>query len=147
MACDIERIKELLPHRKPFLFVDSIDEADKEHVIGRRKFTEDDFFFQGHFPQYPVVPGVILCEIMAQSSCILVKDYLAGKTPMYTGIEKARFKSSVRPGDKLDITAKVIMHRGPLFMIDAKAKVGDRLCCEGTLSFLLVPNEHLNESK
>ena len=141
-----DEIKQMIPHREPMLLVDETV-LDGEYAHSVYHVKGDEFFLQGHFPGYPVVPGVILCEIMAQSSCILVKDYLAGKTPMYTGIEKARFKSSVRPGDKLDITAKVIMHRGPLFMIDAKAKVGDRLCCEGRLSFLLVPNEHLHESK
>lgn len=131
-------LKEYLPHREPMLLVDEIviDEDGVAHAKYRIK--EDEFFCRGHFPGNPIVPGVIQCEIMAQSCALLVKDELKGRTTLYSGIDNVRFKNIVRPGDLCEITAKLTGRRGLIFFTEAVLKVDGKLCCKGNLSFALV---------
>lgn len=137
---DKEELKHYLPHREPMLLVDEI-EIDAESVAhGKYLIKEDEFFCRGHFPGNPIVPGVIQCEIMAQSCALLVKDEIQGKTTLYSGINNVRFKNVVRPGDLCEITAKLVNRRGQLFFCEANLKVGGKLCCKGELSFALVEN-------
>ena len=104
-----EEIKTYLPHREPMLLVDNLEEelvtnANGEvtrYAIGTYRVRGDEFFMQGHFPDYPVVPGVILCEMMAQSCALLLGEELRNKRPLYTGIDNVRFKYQVRPGDTI----------------------------------------------
>lgn len=133
-----EELKEYLPHREPMLLVDEIviDEEGVAHAKYRIK--EDEFFCRGHFPGNPIVPGVIQCEIMAQSCALLVKDELKGRTTLYSGIDNVRFKNIVRPGDLCEITAKLTGQRGLIFFTEAVLKVNGKLCCKGNLSFALV---------
>ena len=119
-----EELKEYLPHREPMLLVDEI-EIDAEGVAhAKYKIRDDEFFCRGHFPGNPIVPGVIQCEIMAQSCALLV-----------------RFKNIVRPGDVCEITAKLTGRRGMIFFTEANLKVNGKLCCKGNLSFALVDNK------
>src|SRR5574344_1466318 len=99
-----EDIKQFLPHREPMLLV---EEAEIVDGVAHCKYTikEDEFFTRGHFPGNPIVPGVIQCEIMAQSCALLVKEEIQGKTTLYSGINNVRFKHVVRPGDLCEITA------------------------------------------
>ena len=131
-------LKEYLPHREPMLLVDEIviDEDGVAHAKYRIK--EDEFFCRGHFPGNPIVPGVIQCEIMAQSCALLVKDELKGRTTLYSGIDNVRFKNIVRPGDLCEITAKLTGRRGLIFFTEAVLKVNGKLCCKGNLSVALV---------
>ena len=102
-----EELKEYLPHREPMLLVDRM-EIDEEGIChAEYRVKEDEFFCRGHFPGNPVVPGVIQCEIMAQSCALLVKDEIKGKTTLYTGIDKVRFKQVVKPGDLCEVTARL----------------------------------------
>src|SRR5215510_6792224 len=97
-----EEIESLLPHRAPFLFVDEIVEASEEKIIAKRKFTEKDFFFEGHFPEYPVVPGVVLIETMAQSGGAgLRKIGVIGDNALFflATVDKVKLRRQVRPGD------------------------------------------------
>ncbi len=138
-----EEIKHFLPHREPMLLIEeaTIDEEGAAHCTYRIK--EDEFFTRGHFPGNPVVPGVIQCEIMAQSCAILVKDEIPGNMTLYAGMDKIRFKNMVRPGDLCQITAKLLNRRdsptGKIFFCSAVLKVDGKLCCKGELSFALVP--------
>ena len=116
-----------------------IDENGVAHSQYRIK--EDEFFTRGHFPGNPIVPGVIQCEIMAQSCAILVKDEIPGHITLYAGLDKVRFKNPVKPGDLCKVTATLDERRGNLFFCSAKLEVGGKLCCRGTLSFALVPIE------
>ena len=133
-----EELKEFLPHREPMLLVDEM-EIDSEGVCHAKYLVrEDEFFCRGHFPGNPIVPGVILCEIMAQSCALLVKEDLKGMTPLYTGIDKVRFKNIVKPGDLCEITARLKNRRASIFYCQAELKVNGNLCCKGELSFALV---------
>lgn len=135
-------IKTYIPHREPMLLVDEI-EVDKNNIAhAKYHVTGNEFFLKGHFPEYPVVPGVILCEIMAQSSALLIGEQLKGKTPFYAGIDKVRFKKQVRPGDTVEINAKITTQRGQVFFIEADASVNHEICCQGNMSFILVKNEN-----
>ena len=138
---NIEDIKGFLPHREPMLLIEKsyIDEEGLAHSEYRIK--EDEFFTRGHFPGNPIVPGVILCEIMAQSCAILVKDEIPGHITLYAGLNNVRFKRVVKPGDVCKITSKLESRRGQLFFCSAKLEVNGKLCCKGEPSFALVPIE------
>ena len=139
---DREEIKQILPHREPMLLVDWT-EGNSEGIRATYHVTGEEFFVQGHFPDFPVVPGVIICEIMAQSCTLILGDKLKGHTPFYAGLDKVRFKHMVRPGDTIEITAKPVSIRGSLFVISAQATVDGHLACKGELSFFLMENKDL----
>ena len=136
---DREALKQILPHREPMLLVDE-SVMDGEVVHSKYHVRGDEFFLQGHFPGNPVVPGVIQCEIMAQASCILVRDELVGRTPLYSGINNVRFRQPVRPGDVMELRAHITSRRGMIFFVDAKATVNGKVCCSGELTFALIDN-------
>lgn len=133
-----EELKKYLPHREPMLLLDETNIDENGVCHSKYRVKEDEFFCQGHFPDNPIVPGVIQCEIMAQSCALLVKDVLQGKTTLYTGIDKVRFKNIVRPGDLCEVTSRLKNRRGSLFYCEAELSVGGVMCCKGELSFALV---------
>ena len=135
-----EEIKQYLPHREPMLLVDDM-ELDGDMGIGHSHVRGDEFFLQGHFPGKPVVPGVILCEIMGQSSSILLLDELKNRLTLYSGLNDVRFRQPVLPGDTLTIKSKITARKGLIFFIDATAYVEDKVVCKGKLSFVLVDRE------
>lgn len=138
-----EEIKKIIPHREPMLLVDTVEWVEDNLVHATYHVTGDEFFLKGHFPGNPVVPGVILCEIMAQSSCLLVLKHLENRTPFYAGIDKIRFKKQVKPGDTIDISARLTHNKGMLFVAHVEAKVDNQLCTSGELTFMLIDNDKL----
>lgn len=135
-----EEIKNYLPHREPMLLVDDMD-LDGDMAISHYHVRGDEYFLQGHFPGNPIVPGVILCEIMGQSSAILMLDELPGRLTLYTGLNDVRFRQPVHPGDTITVKARITNRKGLIFFIDATAYVDDKVACKGKLSFVLVDKD------
>ncbi|WMM26958.1 3-hydroxyacyl-ACP dehydratase FabZ [Tissierella sp. MB52-C2] len=137
---NIEEIKEIIPHRYPFLFIDkvSIEEIGVKG-IGYKNVTINEPFFQGHFPNIPVMPGVIIVESMAQVGAVILlsDEKYKGKTPYFAGINKVRFKRKVVPGDTLRMEVVLTRVRGSVGIGEGKAYVGDELACEGEFLFAI----------
>ena len=138
-----EAIKDILPHREPMLLLDEVELIDGIST-GKYTIKGDEFFLQGHFPGNPVVPGVILCEMMAQSACLLVNEKCGGFTPYFTGMKNVKFKNKVIPGDILTLKSEKIAQKGSFYFISASVTVGDKLAASGELSFAVVKegNDH-----
>jgi 3-hydroxyacyl-[acyl-carrier-protein] dehydratase len=131
-------IESILPHRDPFLLVDEVTELEPgARVVARRAVSADDWWFPGHFPERPVMPGVLIVEAMAQTGAIavLVEEENRGKIAFFAGIDDCRFKRIVEPGDILTLTCEIETVRGPIGRGKATARVGDALAARGTLTF------------
>jgi beta-hydroxyacyl-ACP dehydratase FabZ len=133
---DIDQIRELLPHRYPFLFVDRITHLDDKRVEGFKNVSVNEPFFGGHFPGFPIMPGVLIIEALAQTSGVmLMNNYpeLRKRVPLFLGVDKARFKRPVRPGDVLKLEAEIVQRKSMIWKIEARAMVGDELACQASL--------------
>jgi 3-hydroxyacyl-[acyl-carrier-protein] dehydratase len=129
----MNQIEELLPHREPFLFVDEIVEANKDRILARFVFSEGEFFFRGHFPQYPVVPGVILIETMAQSGGAGLRQLglLGGEALFFlASVDKVKFRRQVRPGETVRSEIKNLRVSPRMIKQAGKAYVGEELAAE-----------------
>ncbi|MBQ3378344.1 MAG: 3-hydroxyacyl-ACP dehydratase FabZ [Synergistes sp.] len=136
-----EEIMKIIPHRDKMLLVDEAEVKDGE-AIGKYTVRGDEHFLCGHFPGNPIVPGVILCEMMAQASCVLLSNLSAeATTPYFTGLDKVRFKKSVLPGDTLETHAVITRSKPPFYFASAKGYVEGKLCVSAEFSFALVANK------
>ncbi|MFZ5975332.1 MAG: 3-hydroxyacyl-ACP dehydratase FabZ [Bacillota bacterium] len=133
-----EELMKIIPHREPMLLIDETTLVEDNKAIGKYHVKGDEWFLQGHFPGNPVVPGVILCEMMAQAGCVLIMEKIKGSTPYFTGINNVKFKNMVRPGDTLEIEASIIKSKPPFFFAQGKGYVGGSLAVSGEFSFALV---------
>ena len=134
---DREQLKSILPHRDAMLLLDHVERTGDE-ARGTLNITGEEWFLHGHFPGNPVVLGVILCEILAQSVCILLADRMEpGRTPMYTGMNNVRFRSPVRPGDRFETRCRVTRAKHPFYFAEGEGYVGDRLCVKAEFSFAI----------
>ena len=142
-----EEIKTFLPHREPMLLVDEVNVVKDENGNNIAKatyyVTGNEYFLQGHFPGKPVVPGVILCEMMGQSASILMKEELIGRTPFFTGMTDVRFKHPALPHNTLEITAQIYNRRNLIFFVEGSIQINGELCVSGKFTFALVNNERL----
>ena len=139
-----EEIKGIIPHREPMLLVDEIHENGDGTVTGSYTVRGDEFFLQGHFPGNPIVPGVILCEMAGQCSCLLLAEGVKGKTTLYAGMDKVKFKNPVRVGDKVEFRCERTRTIGPFYFMRAEGKVGEKVVLKGEFSFVLIDNEKEN---
>ncbi|NLD33769.1 MAG: 3-hydroxyacyl-ACP dehydratase FabZ [Clostridiales bacterium] len=137
-----QEIKEFMPHRPPMLLLDEAHLLDAGQARGAYRVQEDEIFLQGHFPGNPIMPGVMLCEMIAQTAGILVKDELQkGRTPLFVGIERVRFRRMVKPGETVQTACRLLRAAGSLIRIAGEARVGDELCCQGEFLLMLTPQE------
>jgi 3-hydroxyacyl-[acyl-carrier-protein] dehydratase len=137
---DIDGIKQIIPHRYPFLLVDRIEElVEGERAVGIKNVTVNEPFFPGHFPGYPVMPGVLIVEALAQVGAValLSVDANKGKLALFAGIDKVRFKRQVRPGDELRLEVTITRSRGAIGFGEAIATVNGETACSGELMFAI----------
>jgi len=139
---NIKEIKEILPHRYPFLLVDRVIEmeiGDKKFVRAYKNVSANEEFFNGHFPEEPVMPGVLQIEALAQAGAValLSMDQFKGKIPLFAGTNKVRFKRKVVPGDKLDLYCEIIKIKGPIGIGKGIATVDGQLACEAEILFAI----------
>ena len=131
-------IESILPHRAPFLLLDEVTELEPgRRVAARREVRADDWWFPGHFPERPVMPGVLIVEAMAQAGAVavLIEEENRGRIAFFAGIDDCRFKRVVEPGDVLSLVCEIDTVRGPIGRGRATAHVGDELAARGTLTF------------
>jgi 3-hydroxyacyl-[acyl-carrier-protein] dehydratase len=124
-----EAIHAAIPHRDPFLLVDDIVEQTESRIVCRKRFTGDEYFFAGHYPGFPLVPGVLLCEAAMQAGAILLSSHLAGKqgVPVATRMNDVRFKRMVRPGETIDMEVELTERLADAFFLKAKVSVGNEV--------------------
>lgn len=133
-----QEIMEILPHRHPFLLIDTIEELEPGvRAVGRKNVTFNEPYFAGHFPGNPVMPGVLILEALAQTGAVAILSLPEnrGKTAYFAGIDKAKFKQMVRPGDTLELETTIICSKGPIGVGEAIATVNGKLAAKAELTF------------
>lgn len=143
-VAELGRVLGLLPHRYPFLLVDRILALEKGRVETIKNVTFNEPYFAGHFPEHPVMPGVLIVEALAQSAAILALSEVGGDPSrlfMLTGLDKVRFRRRVIPGDQLHMEVRLLKYHRPLWRMHAKARVGDELAAEAELSAMEVEEQ------
>ena len=136
-----EQIEAIIPQRDPFLMIDEVEEYNPgEYCIGYKNVTGDEYFFKGHFPGNPIMPGVLITESLAQAGAvaILSLEENKGKNALFAGIDKMKFKKMVVPGDKLKLEVRIIKRKGPIGVGEAIATVDGKIAAKGELTFALV---------
>jgi 3-hydroxyacyl-[acyl-carrier-protein] dehydratase len=142
-SLDIKQIQEIIPHRYPFLLIDKILEVELEPVIRAvaiKNVTINEPFFQGHFPEYPIMPGVLVIEALAQTACVagLLMKENKGKLPLFTGIDDLKIRRQVVPGDTLKLEAEFTAYRRGVGKVKVRASVEDHTAVEGIIKFAIL---------
>jgi 3-hydroxyacyl-[acyl-carrier-protein] dehydratase len=140
---DLDRFLQLLPHRYPFLLVDRVLERTEERVLALKNVTINEPFFAGHFPGMPIMPGVLILEALAQTAAILALGIIGEcrSVFMLTGIDKARLRRRVVPGDQLKLEVKLLKHHHPLWKMRGEARVDGELAAEAEISAIEVEGQ------
>jgi 3-hydroxyacyl-[acyl-carrier-protein] dehydratase len=128
----IEAIKSAIPHREPFLLIDEIVEQSDSRIVCRKTFTGDEFWYRGHYPDYPITPGVILCEAAMQAGAVLLSKLVADSpdsVPVATRANNVQFKQMVRPGDTIDLEVELTERLANAFFMKARVTVGGKVAC------------------
>lgn len=135
-----QQIMDVLPHRSPFLLIDTVEELQPGvKCVAKKNVTMNEPYFMGHFPGNPVMPGVLIIEALAQTGAvaILCQDEWKGKTAYFAGINNAKFKQKVVPGDTLELTTEIIKVKGPIGVGKAVARVNGKVACMAELTFAI----------
>lgn len=135
-----QQIMDVLPHRSPFLLIDTVEELEPGvKCVAKKNVTMNEPHFMGHFPENPVMPGVLIIEALAQTGAvaILCQDEWKGKTAYFAGINNAKFKQKVVPGDTLELTTEIIKVKGPIGVGKAVARVNGKVACMAELTFAI----------
>jgi 3-hydroxyacyl-[acyl-carrier-protein] dehydratase len=145
MEVDRQRIMEMIPHRDPFLMIDGvIDLVKNERATGIKDVSVDEYYFRGHFPARPVMPGVLIIEAMAQTAAVLVVHTLGpeaeGKLVYFMTVDNGRFRRPVVPGDRLHIHVTKQRNRGNVWKFEGQAKVNGQLCAEAVFAAMILDN-------
>ena len=140
---DLDRFLGLLPHRYPFLLVDRVLELDRERTLTLKNVTINEPFFTGHFPNLPIMPGVLIVEALAQSAAILALGIIGERRSLFmlTGIDKVRLRRRVVPGDQLNMEVRLLKHHHPLWKMRGEARVDGELAAEAELSAMEVEEQ------
>ena len=141
MVLDKDGIKNIIPQREPFLMIDEVEEyIPGESATAYKHVSEDEYYFKGHFPRNPIMPGVLIVESLAQTGAvaILSMEENKGKNALFGGIDKIRFKKQVVPGDVLKLEVKIIKRKGPIGIGEAIATVDGKVAAKGELTFAIV---------
>ena len=136
-----EQIKEIIPQREPFLMIDEVETyTPGESAVAYKNVSEDEYYFKGHFPGNPIMPGVLMVEALAQTGAvaILSMEENQGKNALFGGIDKLKFKKQVIPGDRLKLEVKIIKKKGPIGIGEAIATVDGKVAVKGELTFAVV---------
>ncbi|HCX9183351.1 TPA: 3-hydroxyacyl-ACP dehydratase FabZ [Staphylococcus aureus] len=137
---DYNQIKQIIPHRQPFLLIDKVVEYEEgQRCVAIKQVSGNEPFFQGHFPEYAVMPGVLITEALAQTGAVAIlnSEENKGKIALFAGIDKCRFKRQVVPGDTLTLEVEITKIKGPIGKGNAKATVDGRLACSCELTFAI----------
>jgi 3-hydroxyacyl-[acyl-carrier-protein] dehydratase len=140
---ELDRILGLLPHRYPFLLIDRVLEREEDRVLTLKNVTVNEPFFSGHFPNMPIMPGVLILEALAQSAAILALSIIGERRSLFmlTGIDKARIRRRVIPGDQLKMEVRLLKHHHPLWKMRGEARVDGELAAEAELSAMEVEGQ------
>ena len=125
----LESIKSAIPHREPFLLIDEIVEQTDNHIVCRKKFTGEEFWYQGHYPSFPLTPGVLLCEAAMQAGAVLLSEIVSNNpdlVPVVSRMNHVKFKTMVRPGDTVTLEVELTEQLAGAFFLDATVTVGNR---------------------
>ena len=140
---EFDKFLNLLPHRYPFLLVDRVLELNSERTLTLKNVTVNEPFFTGHFPNMPIMPGVLIVEALAQSAAILALGIIGDRRSLFmlTGIDKVRFRRRVVPGDQLKMEVRLVKHHHPLWKMHGEARVDGELAAEAELSAMEVQEQ------
>lgn len=140
---NLATIHAAIPHRAPFLFIDEIVERSDDRIVCRKTFRRDEFFYQGHYPHFPITPGVLLCEAAMQAGALLLASRFSDKSgvPVATRMNDVRFKHVVRPGETIDIAVELVERLAEAFFLKAKVSCGSRVAVRLEFACTLAPLE------